>query len=308
MPFDPNSVTSLAAELKAKNNIIGRAFFVGNSTVPPFGGSAGSDTSNGGTSELQPFATIAYALTKCVANRGDAIFVLPGHAETSTASIAMSVAGVQVIGISLGNKKPTVTVNGVVNLFSITAANCRLSNLQLTIITTDAAPSLVSVTGAFARVDNLFMIPSTAGGINVVDCIVLGSGGDDALIEDNEIRNTLTAVNSFVSLTAAVARPTFRRNFFFGDCATGGWIDSAAATLVRIEDNTTGTIGATIPAMILDANPTGVLDNNRAFGTSGTIANNLQSGNAIRQARSYVLEETNNSAQATNLIPALDVE
>lgn len=307
MPGDPNALTYYAQRLKANYNIPGKVFFVNNSTVLFPGAVAGADNASMGENELMPFATIDFAIGRCTASRGDAIFVLAPHAETVTAAITLDVAGVQVIGLPIGNRKPRITVNGAVDMFTITAADCRISGLFCTIVTTDAATAIVNVAAARARIDNLQIIPS-ATSVNVVDVFTLASGGDDCVIEDCDVRNTTVAVNSFVSIEAAVARLTLRNNFFFGDVATAGLIDGAAATQIHIVNNTIGTIGTTIPAGTLDSNPTGVVDNNRFLGTHTTIATNFNGGNLLRQARSFVLEATDNSVQATNIIPALDTE
>ena len=50
---------------------------------------AGAST-NDGKSEDRPLATLAQAIAKCTASNGDRIFLMPGHAETLTAAIAMS--------------------------------------------------------------------------------------------------------------------------------------------------------------------------------------------------------------------------
>lgn len=305
--FDPNNITKLAQRLKAQYKITGKAIFVNNNSVPVYGGKVGADSTALGTSEMAPLATIDFAVGLCLAGRGDAIFALGGHSETVTAAIAMDVAGVQLIGVPLGNKRPKVIVNGAIDALSITAANCSVQNIEFGIVTTDAATAFVNVAAAYAWLDNLYGAPS-ATSVNVVDVITLASGADDCLITNCDFRNTTVPVNSFLSIEAAVARLTLKGNFFFGNADTAGIIDGAAATLIRMENNTIGTIGTTIPAVILDSNPTGVVDNNRFYGTSTTIANNAQLGNAVRQSRSYVLEETDNSKQATNIIPALDTE
>src|SRR6185503_3704678 len=136
MPGDPNAVTFYAQRLKARYDIPGVAFFVNNSTVLAPGAVAGADVAGVGESELQPLATIDFAIGRCVAGRGDAIFVMGPHSETVTSSITLDVAGVQIIGLKIGNKSPVVTINGATDLFTITAANCRISGLEMTIVTT----------------------------------------------------------------------------------------------------------------------------------------------------------------------------
>lgn len=77
---------------------IGRTFYV-NSTV------AGSD----GTSPETAVATLALALAKCTANQGDKVVLTPGHVESIAAATAITPAGVKIVGLGKGNKRPTIT-------------------------------------------------------------------------------------------------------------------------------------------------------------------------------------------------------
>lgn len=263
---------------------------------------------NPGTFDL-PISTIDTAIGKCTASKGDVILVRSSHTETVTAPITLDVIGVQIIGILSGNKRPVVTVNGAVDAITITAANCRVSGLHLTISTTDAATALVNVAAAYARLDNLRMIPSVTS-YNVVDCITLAAGADDCLIENIRIVNTTVAVNSFLNIEAAVARLQMRGCRFYGDTATGGLIDAAVvATFVELEDNVIATIGTTQPAALLDGNAAPLVAIRNSFlGTSTTIADNAQLGNLARRTGNFVLEATDGSASATQVIPVADVE
>lgn len=304
---DPNAVTKYAERLKARYDIPGKVFFVNNASVLPAGAAPGADNPGMGTSELQPFATIDYAIGKCVASRGDAIFVLPMHAETVTSAITLDNAGVQIIGLQIGKRKPRITVNGAVDMFTITAAECRISGLFCTIASTDAATAIVNVAAARARIDNLDIIPSVTS-YNVVDVFTLASGGDDCLIENIDIRNTEVAVNSVISIEAAVARLTVRNFHFYGAVATAGIIDGAVvATDILLGPNVyIGTIGTNIPAVTLDGNPTGVVNGFTGHGTDATIANNNNWGNILRLSNVRAGGSTGPTAQATYLIPALD--
>lgn len=282
-------------------------FYVNNSTSTLAPGAIGGSDGNEGVSPQAPFATLEKAVESATAGRGDVVIIMPGHAETLTAVQLLDKAGLQVVGVKIGNKRPVFTINGAVDLFSVTAANVGLFSVECNIVTTDAATAFVNVAAAGCRLKDLWMVPSAAS-VNVVDVITLASGGNDCVIEDCHIRNTTVAVNSFVSIEAAVSNLTMKGNRFMGDTVTAGIIDGAAATFLLMEDNTIMTIGTTQPAATLDSNPTGVVDNNRFLGTHTTIASNNSLGNAVRQARSFVLEDTANAAQATNIIPVLDVE
>src|SRR3990167_3005120 len=89
----------------------GQVFWVSNSTVLSVNARAGSNGNDG--SYQSPFATIAYALTRCVASRGDIIMVKPGHAEaiSEAAGLALSVAGVALVGLGHGSLRPTLTLD-----------------------------------------------------------------------------------------------------------------------------------------------------------------------------------------------------
>jgi hypothetical protein len=87
----------------------GKVFWVSNATTLMTGQRGGSN-GNKGTFD-SPFSTLAYALTQCVANRGDYIYIKPGHAESVTSATALpfSVAGVTIVGLGSGSKRPTFT-------------------------------------------------------------------------------------------------------------------------------------------------------------------------------------------------------
>src|SRR3990167_7067382 len=80
----------------------GQVYWVYNGTALLPGQIGGSD-GNKGTFD-QPFSTLDYAVSRCVADRGDIIFVKPGHAETiaTATALAIDVAGVAVIGLGRG--------------------------------------------------------------------------------------------------------------------------------------------------------------------------------------------------------------
>lgn len=134
----------------------GRAFCLGNSTTYVPGGVAGSDTAGAhGDTPYRPFATLDYAVSQCTANRGDYIYVLPGHAETiaTATALALDVAGITVIGLGSGNTRPTFTVNGVAGAtITVSAANVTWKNC-LVIAGLDGLDSTITVTGADCTLD-----------------------------------------------------------------------------------------------------------------------------------------------------------
>jgi hypothetical protein len=111
----------------------GKVFWVNGGSTLPDGGIAG-DNSNGKGSYLQPYATIAYALTQCVANRGDIVAVMPGHTETVTSAsqIDFTKAGSCVIGLGRGSNRPTINITNTAGFVDFSAANCTLMNILIT--------------------------------------------------------------------------------------------------------------------------------------------------------------------------------
>ena len=266
-----------------------------------------SNTGNNNYNGLRiesPVATIAQAVSLASEGMGDQIYVLPNHAETVTSAITLG-DDMSIKGLVFGNRRPTITVNGAVNLLDIQGAGCSVSGLELTIATTDAALSLINIAKEKVSISDIKMIPS-ATAVNVVDCIVVASGADDLNLDNIQIYNTTVAVNSFLSITAAVTRMKMTNCHFSGDTATGGIIDSAAATNIFWKDNVVRVIGTNQPAVTLDSNPTGVVVNFHALGTDATIANNANWGNALILSQIYTRGGTGTAAQATTIIPALD--
>lgn len=132
----------------------GQVFFCGNSSVLNPGQKAGSDGNRG--TFLDPFSTLTYAVnTACLAGRGDIVFVLPGHAETisSAAILALSVAGVAVIGLGAGSLRPTFTFTTATTAnIPVTAANMSIQNCLFVANFADVA-SFFTATGTNTPTD-----------------------------------------------------------------------------------------------------------------------------------------------------------
>lgn len=97
---------------------------------------------NDGTFD-SPFTTVTLALARCVADRGDIIMVKAGHAETisSATSLLLNKAGVAIIGLGAGTKRPTFTFTTAntaripVSVDNVSIQNCRFIGNFLSIAT-----------------------------------------------------------------------------------------------------------------------------------------------------------------------------
>ena len=94
---------------------------------------AAADAAGGGQGPDTPLATIDYAIGLCTANKGDVIYVMPGHAETvsAAAGINCDVAGVTIIGLGEGAARPTITMSAVASTIALAAASVHLKNLLI---------------------------------------------------------------------------------------------------------------------------------------------------------------------------------
>jgi hypothetical protein len=123
----PQGITIRGIPLTVSNP--GAVFWVSNASTLQRGDIGGSN-GNPGTYQ-KPFSTIEYALSRCTANRGDIIFVKPGHAETisSAAILTLDVAGVAIVGLGVGSNRPTLTFTAAAANIPVTAANITVSNI-----------------------------------------------------------------------------------------------------------------------------------------------------------------------------------
>lgn len=257
---------------------------------------------NNGKSSI--YNSLDAAIAACTASVGDVIYVSEGYTETITAAKSIATAGIAIIGLGIGLSRPTLTVNAAVDGISLDAANILFENFHFAAPATDAATAMINVTKAGCSIRDITGIGS-GGSENFVDCITIATGADDLTIDGVSFRNTTVAVNSFLSIEAAVARLTIKNFFAFGDVATAGIIDGATATQILLQDVVVGTVGTTKPAATLDSNPTGMAVRCSFAGTSTTLADNAALGTGLRLFDVKVLEETDGSAQGA-LIPAVD--
>jgi len=125
---------------------------------------AADASTNTGDDPDSPFATIDYAIGRCTASKGDVIIVAAGHTETITtaAAIAVDVAGITIIGLGNGTNKPTITFGtNTTATISITADNCRISNLRL-VCNVDSLAQFISDGAEYTTLTDLDFVTSSA--------------------------------------------------------------------------------------------------------------------------------------------------
>lgn len=175
---------------------------------------AGVNADGRGLDPETPFATLAYAIGKCAASKGDIIFLMPGHAETITAATALAVAGVSIYGLGNGDNRPLFTLSTATAAgFTIGAKNIKISNVRFNMT------GITAVVAALAP-------GATSQYFTVEDCEFTMS--DTALIAVQAIK--LTHVDASFC--------TIRRCRFYSPVAgaTAAILSAVAHNRLRVED------------------------------------------------------------------------
>jgi hypothetical protein len=177
----------------------------------------GANVSHYGKSYLKPFATITYALTKCTANKGDIIYILPDHTATiiGAGTITLNVAGVDVIGIGKGTLRPTITyTTAETACLMITGANTTLKNFIFKANFADILMA-IDVDALDVRIEGC-LFSEAATDMNFLSLIGTddtNNAADGLTIIDNERISVDTGALAFVSILANIDRLKIIKNF-----------------------------------------------------------------------------------------------
>ena len=244
----------------------GQVYWVSNAT-PTLPGQVGGSDGNPGTFNA-PFSTLEYAISRCTADRGDIIFIKPGHAETISSATALSfdVAGVAIVGLGTGTKRPTFTLGTAAsttiavsadnvsilncrfigNFLSITAAftvaaaayftidNCSFTDTSAILGFLSAVKTTVSTNSDFLQVSNCF-IKSDATTKSVAPIVVLntmtGLTLADNVVVQTVAQNNVSQFLSHAALVMTAALITGNKIYSVNtDSATGAFLVTTSAT------------------------------------------------------------------------------
>lgn len=261
----------------------GRRFFVDSTS-----NNKGDDADHGSTVNT-PFATIAYAVAQALlgSNRGDVVYVLPGHTETVTTAggITMNVDGVHLVCMGSGRDRAVVTLSGsVAASINISADNCVIENMVIDATGIDSvgqggsAAGAIEITGEDATVFNCEIIIAT-GSAQVKNAIGIATSANRCRILKNLIAGTKTAgPNMAIELwgngSLTVEGLKIIDNYIVGDFATEAISINMTDVLLNaiISDNVvtaTGTAQQCL-AVTVGAGSSGVVKDNVFLGTDVT--------------------------------------
>lgn len=270
----------------------------------------GTDSAGYGQNPDAPCATLAYALANLVAaSVGDVVYVMPGHVETiaAAAGIALSKSGVSVIGLGMGNLRPTFTWSAAASTWTVAGANALIKNIRCT-STIAAVVKLFSVTAAGVTFDAVDYFED--GTTDALQFILTTAAATDLTVQNcNWYRGTTaaSALSQWIVLTGA-DRAKILNNFLINKgFATSNPINSAVAVVttaavgIRIEGNRFYDSNSTgnVPILTI-ANTTGVVTGN-LMGTSATTT--TISFNSCFAFQNFI---TNEVAKSGAVTPAID--
>lgn len=256
----------------------GKVFWVNGSSVLAEGSKSGSNNNKG--TYREPFATIDYAVSKCTANRGDIIMVMPGHTETASAAdaIDLDVAGIAVIGLGSGTLMPRVDYTAAAGEIAVGADNVTIHNINFHANVTDVLIAVDIEDGVdYCTIsDCLFDVETTATD-EFATAIRLTNNNTGCRIVGNIIEQGLGGAVSAIKLDADTHRTIIEDNIITGDYSTANIHgDTTLSTELLVRNNLlvnggSGGVG-TEPVVELLTGTTGVLSWNTGFCNVATVA------------------------------------
>lgn len=187
-----------------------------------------ADDTEHGHSLQKPLATIDYAVGLTTANSDDIILVAPGHAEpvNSATALAIDVAGVRVIGLGEGARRPTITV-GLASTagctINMSGANTTLKNFNIIITAVDVdSIILVNATGVTLEDLNIIQTITSYEAANAIEDSAANS------CDDLTIRNVRIWGSTATGAEAGIFLDEVQDNVRIIGCTIVGDYDNAA--------------------------------------------------------------------------------
>lgn len=234
----PNGVTIRGVSLMQTHP--GRVYWVSNNTTGLLASQRSGSDGNRGTFDA-PFATLNYAASSanCIANRGDVILIKPGHAETisSATAMALSIAGVAIVGLGVGSARPKFTLDTAntatiaVSADNISIQNCQFVANFLSIaacFTLTTAKNFTVEACKFSETSNVLNF------LNIIKSTGAANTIDGLMANDNNWSGLgTTSVNSFILSANDIDSASWQRN------------------VIRLNRTATAAVFATITAGVL---------------------------------------------------------
>jgi hypothetical protein len=275
--YQPGGVFTIANESFTTGSI----FFVHSGT--------GTNGAGYGNNPDAPLATIDYAVGLCTADKGDRIYVMPGHAETvsAAAGLDLDVAGISIIGIGSGSLQPTVTLDTATTAdIDVDAANITVENIHFKANFADIVAAIDVNADDFTVRKCRFSEAATNMNALIWVQDAAAGGSDRITIEDCHAVALDAANTHFVNFAGTGDGHIVRRNVLIGDWGTMCIGGAGVVTNATILSNRISNAAATNDSCIsFAATATGVCMDNLACG--GAAQANGITATAMALAQNY---------------------
>jgi hypothetical protein len=261
-----------------------------------------------------PLATLDYAIGLCTANKGDVIYVLPGHSETiaATDGFDADVAGIKIVGLGWGSMRPTFNFTQTASQVNIGANNVVIENLRF-VAGVSAVVAAVQVEGKTDVVfRNCEWYWGDTTGFDLIISLELEAGSHRAVIEDCRFlaEPAVAGAAVAVKLTGASHNVVIENSEFMGDYSTAcvNSITTLSQGLMFL-DNLVHNTDAGEPYLEVLTGTTGIISGTRGLASGATIA-----ANAVADAMAHCENFVVNTAGTIAIVkgaggsPALDAD
>lgn len=240
------------------DSVPGKAWFV-DASATLAGNAAGK-----GRNPNTPFSTLAYAFSSDSVAAGDVVYLMPGHTESIAAAggITMDIAGVRVVGLGDGAKRPTFTWTAADATWLITAASCAVDNILCLVSSAIDVVQGILVTAADTTITNP-EIREGGATMQFVDFLTFHTGAARGKVRGFRFAGQAgDAGQSALQVTAAVDGCRFEDIWITGTLAAGCVETTAAATNILIQNVYSENAHATQDGgVVLAATTTGLVNN-----------------------------------------------
>lgn len=230
------------------------------------GASGANDGNLGVHPENSPLATLDGGVNKCTASNGDFVILMPGHAETLSATVSIDVAGITIIGIGNGTNRPvfTCSTTGTDDVFDISADNVKIENILMTGASAGTNETLLNISGDYVEICGS-RFTSAAKNLNMV---TIPANTHYVNIHDNEFVGLVAGVNQcilFENITNSTSNinPIIKDNLFNFTMSAG--CDDGVIVVSHSS-------GATVGMLIENCNFIGIGDAEAAVNAKGMAA------------------------------------
>lgn len=177
MPYTnfPNGISSFGIPLIGPGAQLpitsGTYFFVSSLT---------GNSGNTGKTIAAAKATLQQAIDLCTAAAGDVVVILPGHAETVTAtSVALNKSAVTIVGLGSGAFRPTFTFGAAAATITVSAANVSIQGCRFVANFADVVTAFTLSTAVGCKISqNDFL--DTSSVLDFLSCVTTGATDNTA--------------------------------------------------------------------------------------------------------------------------------